>query len=106
MAVSLLVGLYIVGTTDCLGLGPQCAPFTLKYFGWEYVAAASLTFLSLFLRVWARRKPDVNEGARMLIERDARYSTLRHVCLIIAAIWILSLVVALSTGTDSIFGRV
>jgi hypothetical protein len=106
MGVSLLVGLYIVRSTDCLGLGSQCAPFTLRYFGWEYIAAASLTVLSLFLQNWARRKPDVNRGARMLIERDARYSTLRYICLIIAVVWILSLVVALSTGTDSVFGRV
>jgi hypothetical protein len=107
MAASLLVGLFILRSTDCLGLGAQCGPFTLNDFGWEYVAAASLTFLSLFLRVWARRNPDLNPDARMLIERDACYSTLRYICLIVAAVWLLSLVVALSTGTDSsIFGRV
>jgi hypothetical protein len=102
MLSSLLIGVSIVRNTGCLGLGSQCAPFTLKYFGWEYLAAACLTLLSMLLRVWARRRPDGNG----LIENDARYSTLRYICLIVVALWILSLVVALATGTESIFGAV
>jgi hypothetical protein len=62
--------------------------------------------LSLLLRARARQNPDVNLGARLLIETDARYSTLRYVCLIVVAVWIAGLVVALSTGTGSIFGPV
>ena len=102
MVSSLLIGLWIVRGAGCLGHGSECAPFTLQYFGWEYLAAASLTLLSMLLRAWARRRPD---GSR-LIENDARYSTLRYVCLIVVGVWILSLVVALATGTDGIFGAV
>jgi hypothetical protein len=92
MVLSLLSGLYIVRSTGCLGFGSPC-PFTLDYFGREYAAAACLTMLSMLLRVWARRNPDVNPGARLLIEGDARYSTLRYVCLIVIAVWIVGLVV-------------
>jgi hypothetical protein len=106
MAVSLGVGLYIVRSTGCLGLRPECGPFTFESFGWEYVGAAGLTSLSLALRIWARRTPHTDAGARLLIENDSRYSTLRYACLIAVAVWILSLVVALSTGTTSIFGAV
>src|SRR5206468_2036404 len=106
MVISLLTGLYIVRNTGCLGLGPECAPFTLKYFGWEYGAGACLMLLSLLLRTRARRNPDLNDGTRILIENDARYSTLRYICLVVVAIWIVSLVVALSPGMDSIFGPV
>jgi len=106
MALSLVIGLYIVHSTDCLGFGSQCAPFTLRVFGWEYVAAACLTLLSLFLRAWARRNPDVNHAAAFLIKNDARHSALRYVSLVVVGVWILSLVVALAAGTDSIFGPV
>lgn len=54
MTVTLLAGLSILASTDCLGFGPNCAPFTFEYFGWEYIAAACLTLMSMLLKRHAK----------------------------------------------------